>query len=73
MKAVLFKSQERFSSFKDMLEHYNVKYVILDFASHEWIEYDYVDIPKEYFGDFLAYLIDWWELVMIPIIKGRHE
>jgi glutathione synthase/RimK-type ligase-like ATP-grasp enzyme len=49
MKAVLFRSEERFSSFKDMLEHYKVKYVVLDFSRHEWIEYDYNDI------DFVIY------------------
>jgi hypothetical protein len=49
LNAVLFKSQERFLSFKQTLEDYGVKPVILDFATHEWIEYDYSNI------DFVIY------------------
>jgi hypothetical protein len=49
LNAVLFKSQERFLSFKKTLDDYGVKPVILDFATHEWIEYDYSNI------DFIIY------------------
>jgi hypothetical protein len=41
LNAVLFKSRERFLSFKNTLEDYGVKCIILDFATQEWIEYDY--------------------------------
>lgn len=49
LKAVLFKSDERFLSFKRTLEDFGVDCVILDFSRHEWVEYDYNDI------DFLIY------------------
>lgn len=48
-KAVLFKSEERFSSFKKKLSKYGVNYTILDFESQEWIEFDYSNI------DFVIY------------------
>lgn len=46
---MLFKSQERFLSFKKTLENYGVKCVILDFEAHGWIEYDYNNV------DFVIY------------------
>jgi hypothetical protein len=42
--AVLFKSEERFPDFRSVLEKYAVNYVVLDFSTYEWIEYDYSDI-----------------------------
>ena len=48
-KAVLFKSDNRFSSFQKKLLEYGVKYNILDFAEQEWMNYDYSDI------DFIIY------------------
>lgn len=47
--AVLFKSQERFLAFKSTLEKYGVNVIVLDFARHEWIDYDYSQV------DFLIY------------------
>lgn len=49
LNAVLFKSEERFSSFKKVLEEYGCNCIVLDFATHEWIDYDYSKI------DFLIY------------------
>ena len=49
LKAVLFKSKERFLSFKKTLENYGVQYDVLDFSNNEWVEYDYSSI------DFLIY------------------
>jgi len=49
LNAMLFKSEERFLSFKKVLEEYRVNCTILDFASHEWIDHDYSNI------DFLIY------------------
>ncbi len=44
LNAALFKSKERFSSFKKTIEKYGVQCFILDFATHEWIDYDYSNI-----------------------------
>ena len=49
LKAVLFKSEERFSAFEKKLSEYGVDYTVLDFESHEWIEFDYSKI------DFVIY------------------
>lgn len=49
LTAVLFKSKERFLSFKKTIEDYGVNCIVLDFATYEWIEYDYGNI------DFLIY------------------
>ena len=49
LKAVLFKSKERFSSFKRTLEEYGVDCTVLDFLTHEWVDYNYSEI------DFLIY------------------
>lgn len=43
-KAVLFKSPERFEAFRKKLEEYEVDCTILDFETHDWIEFDYSDI-----------------------------
>lgn len=43
MKAVLFKSRERFTSFCKKLKEYDIETKILDFDDHEWEEYDYSD------------------------------
>jgi hypothetical protein len=48
-QAVLFKSRERFLAFKDKLSEYGVRTTILDFETHEWIEFDYSKI------DFIIY------------------
>lgn len=49
MKAVLFKSQERFSAFQDKLSEYGVDTIILDFEDQEWIDFDYSNV------DFIIY------------------
>lgn len=49
LKAVLFKSEERFVSFQNKLCESGVDYIILDFESQEWIEFDYSNI------DFVIY------------------
>lgn len=49
LKAVLFKSQERFFAFQNKLSEYNVDTTILDFEDHEWINFDYSSI------DFVIY------------------
>lgn len=49
LKAILFKSQERFKPFQKKLTEYGVDYKIMDFEDHEWIDFDYSDI------DFLIY------------------
>jgi hypothetical protein len=49
VKAVLFKSKERFSSFSDKLDKYGVTHTVLDFDSQNWIGFDYSDI------DFVIY------------------
>ena len=49
LTAILFKSKERFLSFKKIIEDYGVKCVVLDFANHEWIDYNYSKI------DFIIY------------------
>lgn len=48
-KAVLFKSEERFSSFRKKLSEYGVDTTILDFEDHEWIDFNYSNI------DFIIY------------------
>jgi len=48
-KAILFKSKERFSAFHKKLLDYHVDTTILDFETHEWIDFDYKDI------DFIIY------------------
>lgn len=52
IRAVLFKSQERFASFQERLEHRGIAYDVLDFASQDWISYDYtqVDLAIYYSG-----------------------
>jgi glutathione synthase/RimK-type ligase-like ATP-grasp enzyme len=49
MKAVLFKSEERFTPFINKLRDCNVEVRVLDFSAHEWLELDYGDI------DFVIY------------------
>ena len=41
VNAVLFKSDERFSSFKSKLEAYDVNLTVLDFSEQDWVDYDY--------------------------------
>ncbi len=49
MKAVLFKSEKRFESFKKKIETYDIDLTVLDFKDVKWIEFDYSDI------DFIIY------------------
>jgi hypothetical protein len=49
LNAVLFKSEERFSSFKKVLEEYGCNCIVLDFRTHEWVDFDFSKI------DFLIY------------------
>ena len=49
MKAVLFKSRERFNSFKQKLADYGVGVKVLDFKDHEWLDFDYTNV------DFIIY------------------
>jgi len=49
MKAVLFKSKERFHSFKQKLAEYGVAVTVLDFDTDDWIDFDYANV------DFLIY------------------
>lgn len=44
MKAVLFKSDERFDAFRKKFEEYNVDYELLDFAEQDWINYNYNEV-----------------------------
>jgi len=44
LNAVLFKSGNRFYSFKKKLSEYGVNYKVLDFAEQEWVNYDYGNI-----------------------------
>lgn len=41
LKAVLFKSEERFSAFQKKISENNVNCTILDFEKQEWISFDY--------------------------------
>jgi hypothetical protein len=49
VKAVLFKSKERFGSFQERLSEYGVDYTILDFETHDWVDFDFSNI------DFIIY------------------
>jgi len=49
LNAVLFKSDERFSRFREKLSEYGVNCTILDFDDAQWIDFDYSNI------DFLLY------------------
>jgi glutathione synthase/RimK-type ligase-like ATP-grasp enzyme len=49
LNAVLFKSEERFESFKKKLTEYGVNPIVLDFEFPKWIEFDYSNI------DFIIY------------------
>jgi len=49
LKAVLFKSKERFPAFQKKLSEYGVDITILDFDNHDWLDFDYSNI------DFLIY------------------
>ena len=49
LKAVLFKSEERFSAFQNKMSEYGVDTTILDFAEHKWVDFDYSNI------EFLIY------------------
>jgi glutathione synthase/RimK-type ligase-like ATP-grasp enzyme len=41
MKAVLFKSNERFQAFKKKLENSKIEVIVLDFEKHDWLNFDY--------------------------------
>jgi hypothetical protein len=49
LKAVLFKSIERYSAFLEKLEEYDVDVTILDFSQQNWIHFDFSQI------DFIIY------------------
>jgi hypothetical protein len=49
MKAVLFRSRERFEAFEKKLKEYGVEYSILDFKNQGWLEFDFSNI------DFIIY------------------
>jgi glutathione synthase/RimK-type ligase-like ATP-grasp enzyme len=49
LKAVLFKSKERFSNFQKTLLNNNVELAVLDFNELDWVTYDYTNI------DFIIY------------------
>ena len=44
MKAVLFRSQERFDAFQRKLIEYDVGFDILDFEKLDWLNYDFSDV-----------------------------
>jgi len=44
LKAVLFKSEERFTSFQKKLSEYGVYYTVLNFEKDEWINFDYSNV-----------------------------
>ena len=44
LNVALFKSEERFLSFKKTIEQMGMNCIVLDFATHEWIDYDYSNI-----------------------------
>jgi glutathione synthase/RimK-type ligase-like ATP-grasp enzyme len=44
IKAVLFKSAERFASFRDKLTGYGVDVTVLDFDANEWTDFDFSGI-----------------------------
>lgn len=44
LKAVLFKSQERFDSFKKRLDQCGIDVVVLDFNQQGWIDFDYTQV-----------------------------
>jgi len=48
-KAVLFKSIERFDSFRNKLNEFNVDTIILDFKKQDWYSFDYSTV------DFIIY------------------
>jgi glutathione synthase/RimK-type ligase-like ATP-grasp enzyme len=43
LKAVLFKSDERFDSFLEKLSQYGIATTVLDFGTQEWTGFDYSD------------------------------
>jgi len=49
LKAVLFKSEERFSTFQKKLSEYEVDCTVLDFSEQNWFSYDYSAV------DFIIY------------------
>jgi hypothetical protein len=44
MKAILFKSNERFDAFLKKIEEYGVDCVILDFDKNDWLQFDYSNV-----------------------------
>lgn len=44
IKAVLFRSQERFYSFQKKLAEYHIDYTVLDFEKHDWLHFDFSNI-----------------------------
>lgn len=50
LKAVLFKSAERFEAFRKKLEVYGIECTVLDFDENEWLDFDFsgIDIAIYY-------------------------
>ena len=44
LKAVLFKSKERFDAFRKKLGEYGAQCAVLDFESNDWVGYDYSNV-----------------------------
>lgn len=55
LKAVLFKSEERFSAFQKKLSEYGVDTTTLDFEAHEWIDFDYSNIDLIIYYSYFKY------------------
>lgn len=49
LKAVLFKSENRFSAFKRKLQEYGITCIAMDFTDQKWVSYDYSNV------DFIIY------------------
>lgn len=55
LKAVLFKSERRFSAFKEEFTKYGVNCQVLDFEKQDWIHFDYSDIDFIVYFSFFKY------------------
>ena len=44
MKAVLFRSRERFDAFQKKLAEYGIDCTVLDFENNEWVNYDFTNV-----------------------------
>lgn len=55
MKAVLFRSEERFGAFHDRLKEAGVKVIVEDFEDSKWMDIDYKDIDIVIYFSFFNY------------------